>query len=306
MAHFTSEVERIIGILYPGTDIADLTPLQSHAVTRYIARIRGSSSRVVDIPELLVHILTHIPIKSREPLREVCICWNNNIIQIRHPPEIRLCVPVSERTIHLGIAARDPSYIGYVRTQAEFNLLWPAAAIVPNFKMPPPRAEFVTPALVGDAFRITFCYGSSVWCRWILGLRPEAFILLRESIENLRDVVDFETMAEEMCRLSLAGTLDPRLIQTLHDYGYGECVTVSMINKNRINWWRSNLYIILPVCPELAIWKRIYCGWRLNEHDRYDVPRDKSVDRLEDIFAKGVPADKELAFFHVCQAYLGK
>lgn len=264
---------QVAASLFPGKDLADLGPEECLRIIQYVARARGTASRAVGIPEILCHILGHLSIKYREKVREVCVAWNSHAIHVRHPQEINLLVPRSEKTIHLGMVALDPEYIAHVRTQEEFDILWPILCdhsdkrYIPS----PPRAEFVTPEIARTAFTMmTSTFGNLIWSRWILNLRYEAFTLLGEQLKELSIVPEIAGL--ELSRQSRAGTLDPRIIEDLY-YRHRCQITDCFVDQWRhADSWQSPLAAVLSMCPELAIWNRLRRKWEFNGRDFIEIP----------------------------------
>lgn len=256
---------RVTECLFPGKDLADLEPHECYRIIQYVAQIRGTAIRAMRIPEILCRVLGHLSIKHRERVREVCVDWNSHVVCARIPQEINLLVPVNAETIHLGMVAMKPEYIEYVRTQEEFDKLWPAVCWEKKYIVALPRAEFVTSETVQMAFSmVTATFGNLVWSRWILGLRYEVFIQLSERLKDMS--IYPETAGLELSRKSREGTLDPRIIEGLY-YRHRVQMTSYFIDHHRAYGWQSPLAIVLSMCPEMAIWKRLRCKWLFNARD---------------------------------------
>lgn len=280
-------IKSISDILFPGTSLVNLRPEQSHRIIQHITRIHEASKEVVEIPELLSRIVKHLPIKLRESVRGTCSSWNIVVTEVRTSAEINLHVPVRRNTTHLGVAARNPTYIQWVHTQEEFNLLWPAA--IGGVILPPP--EFVTPAASYEAHRIAQKFRqSTAYYVWILGLPYYSFEMsVGYSFGPMRNVDRIEA-GEELCRQSREGCLDVRKIVHLYKYGFDGDISNAISFRYRNRYSESSLYTILTVCPELAIFNHVYCGWNIYETDcdhgesarRLDsIPKYKTIDIVQ-------------------------
>lgn len=312
--------------IYPGRDVINLTERETWTLLHYLLGSRDAPSTLANIPELVDRVMSHMHIKYRERVRQVCRIWNRVATGMRTVEEICSLtsravhrVPIQENTIHLGLIAGRSEYIQWARTREEFLTLWEQTRKLRYIRYFP-CPQFITSAEYPQAYRLmhesVLQHVADIieFYIWIIRLPYELFLQSPLDIEHMSYMFIphklYWAIAMSLMRDSRAGTLDPRKITRL----YYEDLLFAISGDLRENGSRnlglgdpkySHLICIASQCPEIALFNWLHRGYKPNSADLEHPTLGALMIRLAATKSTSPPTDPQ-AFAEECRAFLGK